>query len=295
MGFATHDLLAAVAGYPPADAKIEVLELEEQGGGPAATAAVAIARLGGRVALLAAVGDDDRGERILAELAREGVDVGRCARTPGGRSPLSLVVVDRQAGTRNVFRYSGTVSLDPKLIDAALVKGARVVLLDSHMPEAALRAARLARRSRVPVVLDPGTPKAGLGALLELADYPVPPLATAIWASGENDPERAAATLLRGPAKAVVATMGASGYVVVTEEGTWRAMAFPVETVDTTGAGDAFHGAFAFALAQGRPVREAARFAAAVAALKCRKPGGRAGLPTLAEVDELLAKREPRP
>ena len=290
VGLANEDVLMAVEGYPPADAKVEVLDLAEQGGGPAATAAVAVARLGGRVALLAAVGDDWRGERILAELEGEGVDVSRCPRLVGASSPLSLVVVDRSAGTRNVFRHPGTATLRPEHVDRDLVLAARVVLVDAHMPEAALAAAGLARGAGSIVLLDVGEPKAEMERLVATADYPVPPLSTAIRMTGETEPERAAAALLHPAARAVIVTMGSAGHVVATREGTWREPAFPVRVVDTTGAGDAFHGGFAFALAQGRPVRDAARFAAAVAALKCRKPGGRAGLPTLPEVKRLLAR-----
>ncbi len=292
LGFANDDLLVAVAGYPPPDAKVEALELEEQGGGPAATAAVAVARLGGRVALLSTVGDDQRGERILADLAREGVDVSHCHRLPGACSSVSLVIVDRSAGTRNVFRYLGDRQFELEELDPNLVRGSRVLLVDPHLPNSALAATRIARKAGVPVVLDPGEPKPGLEELLAVADYLVPPVRTALWVTGETDSERAAELLLRrNGARAVVVTMGARGYAVATEEGSWREDAFPVEVVDTTGAGDAFHGGFAFALAQGQSVREAARFAAAVAALKCRKPGGRAGLPTLPEVERLLVQR----
>lgn len=289
VGFANQDLLGAVSGYPPADVKIDLLALEEQGGGPAATAAVAIARLGGKVALLAAVGDDDRGRQILADLAREGVDISRCPQLPGALSPLSLVVVDRSAATRTIFRYLGTSALAREHVVPSLVSGAGVLLMDAHMPDAALEAAGLARRAGVPVVLDAGEPKARLEELLGSADYLVPPAATALAVTGESDPERAAVALLRAPARGVVLTMGAAGHLVATEKGLWREPAFQVRVVDTTGAGDAFHGGFALALAQGEKVREAARFGAAVAALKCRQPGGRAGLPTLPEVRELLA------
>jgi len=289
VGFANQDLLAGVAGYPPPDTKIDVLDLVEQGGGPAATAAVAVARLGGRAALLAAVGDDERGEVILADLAREGVDVSGCPRCRGASSPLSMVVVDRSAATRTIFRYLGTSSLQPEDVDSSQVGYARVLLMDAHMPEAALEAARVAREAGVPVVLDAGEPKARLEELLAASDYVVPPLSTAQWITGESDPESAAVALLGDTVRAVVLTMGAAGHVVATREGVWRESAFRVEVVDTTGAGDAFHGAFALAIAWERPVRDAARFAAAVAALKCRKPGGRAGLPGLAEVEALLS------
>ncbi len=288
LGFANHDLLLVVDGYPPADSKRDALDLLEQGGGPAATAAVAVARLGGRVALLTTVADDQRGERILSDLAREGVDVSYCSRAPGAISALSLIVVDASAGTRTIFRYRGSLRPELERLDPKLVKGARVLLVDGHLPESALQAARIAREAGLPVVLDPGEPKPALEELLGLADYPISPLHTALWATGESDPEQAALGLLRRGAKAAIVTQGASGYLLATEEGVRQEPAFQVKVVDTTGAGDAFHGGFAFALARGRSVEEAARFAAAVAALKCRKLGGRAGLPTLAEVEALL-------
>jgi sulfofructose kinase len=292
VGFATHDLLAAVSSYPPADAKTEVMDLDDQGGGPAATAAVAIARLGGRVAMVAAVGDDRRGEAILAELGREGVDVSACIRVPGAKSPLSIVIVDRSAGTRSAFSHRGSATLMPEQVPADLVARARVVLVDAMMPGAALEAARLAQEAAVPVVLDAGTMKPGVKTLLASVDYAIPPLATAVQMTGESDPGMAALSLLRKGMVAVVVTMGPDGYALASwNDGVLREGSFQVKVVDSTGAGDAFHGGFAFALARDFDVPEAARFASAVAALKCRKPGGRAGLPGLAEVQTLLSGR----
>jgi sugar/nucleoside kinase (ribokinase family) len=289
---ATHDLVAAVDGFAPPDSKVRVDDLLEQGGGPAATAAVAIARLGGRVALVSAVGADHRGEQILAELAAEGVDVSGCVRPAGSRSPVSMVTVERVTGSRNIHNYTGTASLAPSDVDPEVVAAAGLLLVDANLPEAAAAACRAARRAGVPVVLDAGEPKAGVEDLVALADYPVPPIGAARWLTGESEPERAALALLRGPARAVVVTMGTDGYVVASAEGVWREPAFRVEVVDTTGAGDAFHGGFAFSLARGTPAREAARFGAAVAALKCRRPGGRTGLPSLAEVEALLGRTD---
>ncbi len=289
VGFANQDLLLEVDGYPPQDSKIDVRRLMEQGGGPAATAAVAIARLGGRVALVSALGADRLGEQMLTDLAAEGVDTSYCPPLPGVQSALSVVVVDRAAGTRNIFTYRGTAELGPERVDPAAVRRARVLLLDANLPQASLAAARLAHEAGIPVLLDSGVPRPGLETLFAMADYPMPPQITARWATGEEDPERAARAMLRGRAKAVVVTMGADGYVVATPEGVWREPAFKVEVVDSTGAGDAFHGGFAYAFAKGASVREAARFGAAVAALKCRRLGGRTGLPRLPEVEALLA------
>ncbi len=288
VGYACHDIVASVDVFPRIDTKAEVRGILEQGGGPAATAAVTIARLGGKAALLSAVGDDERGGRILRELEAEGVDISACVRCDGATSPLSLVIADRAAGTRTILYAGGTMILRASDLDPRLITGARVMLVDTDLLEATPGACRLARRVGVPVVLDAGEPKPTVHELLPLADYVVPPLATARWLTGVEEPEGAARALLKGRAKAVVVTMGAEGYVVATLEGVRRGPAFKVDTVDTTGAGDAFHGAFALALAWGRPVPDAARFAAAVAALKCRAPGGRTGLPTLAEVEALL-------
>ncbi len=287
VGIAVQDVLLSVEGYPPADAKVRVSGVVEQGGGLAATAAVAVARLGGRAALVAAVGDDPRGAQMLEELAREGVDVSACRRCVGAVSPFSTVVVDRFSGTRTIFFCPGSTALPPDAVEPSLVRGARVLLVDALRVEAAERAALVAREAGIPVVFDAGEPGPE-PRLMALADYPIPPLWAAREVSGEGDPERAALALLRAPAKGVIVTMGPAGYVVATSEGLWREAAFEVETVDTTGAGDAFHGAFALGLAWGYPVRRAARLGAAVAALKCRKPGGRMGLPGFAEVRALV-------
>ncbi len=290
VGFATHDIVASVEGFPRLDTKSEVRGLLEQGGGPAATASVTVARLGGKVALLSAVGDDERGSRILRELEAEGVDVSACARHPGETSPLSLVIVDRLGGTRTIFYSTGTMKLLRSDLNPEWIAGTKVVLADTDLPEATPDVCKIARAAGVPVVLDAGEPKSAVHELLPLADYVIPPLDTARWLTGVEDPEEAAGALLTSHVRAVVVTMGADGYVVAMPEGVWREPAFEVQVADTTGAGDAYHGAFALALAWGQPAREAARFAAAVAALKCRAPGGRTGLPTLAEVESFLRR-----
>jgi sulfofructose kinase len=259
----------------------------------AANAAATIARLGGQVELWSRTGADSAGQRIHAFLEADGVDT-RFVRTyEGARSSTSAVIVD-QGGERLIIgERDRAMSMDSSWLPLEHIAGAAAVLSDFRWVEATRDAFREARTRGVPTLLDADL--GGGGALLAeflcLADYAIfsgPALDE--FAPGMDERAQLESVLAVGVRHAGV-TRGADGYTWLSKSGsTGHQPGFAAEVVDTTGAGDAFHGAFAWALADGRPAGECARIAAAVAALKCRKLGARAGLPTRAELDEFLAE-----
>lgn len=287
VGHAAIDRIYRIDRFPDRPTKIRALEHLEAGGGMAANAAAAIARLGGQVELWSRVGDDDNGVKIRRSLAAAGIDTRYVQSFEESRSSTSVILVDGSGermivGSRDVNMPSGTAWLPLERIEEA---GA--VLADLRWLEATRVAFAAARRAGVPTVLDADLGgREALGEILASTDYAV----FSEQALEELAPELALEDRLRrvaalGPRHAGV-TLGARGYVWLEGNAFERHPAFEVDVVDTTGAGDAFHGAFTQGLAEGRGVRDIVRRASAAAALKCTRLGGRAGLPT---VDELAA------
>lgn len=291
LGHAALDHIYRIEVFPPAPVKLRALAALEAGGGMAATAAVAAARLGARVAFWGRVGDDRAGETIRAGLADEGVDVAGLRRIPGAVSSTSAIIVDR-AGERLIVNYRGEgLDADPTALPLAKVARADAVLADLRWPEGALALFRAARAAGVPTVLDiDADPGPQLGALLRLTDHAVfstPGLGE--FAPRAEVSEALAAARLAG-ARIAGVTRGTDGFLWLDADGALRRQpGFAIRAIDTTGAGDAFHGAYALAIAERQPIDATARFAAAVAALKCTRPGGRAGLPKRADVEAFLA------
>lgn len=294
LGMAVWDRILPVPDIPSAPIKVYASDLIETGGGPAATAACAVARLDGAARLVARVGEDRDGAAIAAELARFGVDTTWLRRLPGARSATSSVAVD-QAGERLILVFPGRgLQVAPDWVDwDAALAGIGCVLVDMGWPAAAAECLRQAAARRIPGVLDADlNPNPGAAALVELADHVVfsePGLA--LLAEEESDTATALAKIVArrgGYRGSVGVTLGARGYVWVDGAGTHRSPGFAVTAVDTLGAGDVFHGAFALAVAEGAGLPAAARFANAAAALKCTRPGGRLGIPDRAELRSLL-------
>lgn len=288
LGIATLDYVYSVEAMPTRGEKYRSRDLAVVGGGCAGNASVAIARLGGRCWLATRLADDLAGDEIVADLRREGVETDFALRAAGLRSPVSAILVDAQ-GERMVISYS-----DPKMPEATgwlpteLPEGTGAVLADTRWGEGALAALRLARDAGVPGVLDadrrPPHPD-----LVATASYVAFSQQALRELSGEEDPRLGLAKIAPAQATWLAVTLGKEGVLFIDDGAIVHVPAFAVETVDTLGAGDVWHGAFALALAEGMGPRAAIRFASAAAALKCTRFGGRAGAPGRQEVDAFLS------
>ena len=290
IGHAALDRIYRIEGFPAQPTKVRALEYIEIGGGMAANAAVAIARLGGKAELWSRVGDDSAGATIRAGLRAERVDIRYVQSFEGARSSTSAIIVDDKGerlivGQRDAGMPSGT-----SWLPLERVKEADAVLGDLRWLEGVRGAFARARKVQVPTVLDADLgAREALGGLLKLTDYAIfaaPSLRE--FAAGSSDEQRLAHILSFGPRHAGV-TLGGGGYLWREAGGGGHVPAFPVSVTDTTGAGDAFHGAFALMLAEGMPMADCVRNAVGVAALKCTRLGSRAGLPSRAELQGFLA------
>ena len=288
LGFSSLDTVGLVPHLPRLDEGAPLLGLTRQGGGPVAQALVTLARLGVKVGFIGRVGDDDAGETMRRDLAAEGVDTSRLQVEPGATSPQCIILVDQPTGKRSICCSGGTVSPIPSTIDGAYASSGRFLHLDGHSPEAARAAATAARAAGVTVCLDAGGPEAHLRELVPLTDVLIAAERFARALAPDGTVERGAADLLTMGPRIVVVTCGERGAYTRTAEREVVTPALAVPVVDTTGAGDVFHGGFLYGLLQGWELARTAEFAAATAALKCTQLGGRAGIPRRSEVEAFL-------
>jgi sulfofructose kinase len=292
-GIAVQDILMRVEAFPAPGTKAVATDFVITGGGCAANAALAVARLGGRAAFagpLGAVGDAVS-ERILADLAAEGVDCSGAVRVAAATAPVSLILIDA-AGEKSIATRRSWGLSDGRPADAAaLVADADAVLVDNRFAEFALEVCEAAHRRDIPLVIDLDQATKPDDPLLKLGTHLIASSEGLQGTTGTGDFAASLRTLAAHNAGFVAATDGANG-VYWLERGELRHMpAFVVTAIDTLGAGDIFHAGFSLALAEGRTLTEALRFASAAAALKCTRFGGAASAPMRAEVDAFLAQR----
>ncbi|WP_310498443.1 PfkB family carbohydrate kinase [Sandarakinorhabdus sp.] len=289
IGHAALDRIYRISAFPPHPTKVRALEHIEVGGGMAANASVAMARLGGKVELWSRVGDDSAGQIIRAGLKAEKVDVRYVQQFEDARSSTSAIIVDDRGERLIVNNRDTGMPSSTGWLPLERIKGCGAVLGDIRWLEGLRTTFTHARSAKVPTVLD-----ADLGArevlpeLLALTDYAIfsqPALGE--FPGGTDERSRLQAIAALGVKHAGV-TRGERGYLWL-EGGAFHEIAAPVvEVIDTTGAGDAFHGAFALMLSEGCPSEVCARAGAFAAAEKCTRLGGRAGLPTRKRLEALM-------
>lgn len=291
VGITVRDIIFPVEALPYGPGKTQVPERHEVGGGPAANASVTVTRLGGLGRFVGPVGDDTLGQQLKVELERSGVDTSRIRVVPGCRSPLSTVVVDG-AGERSIVNHT-----DPRLfeaadvIDTADLEGSDAVLVDVRWAAGASAALDWAASRGVPGIVDFDIGAGESQPLLDRASHLVFSANAARVVGGDGDLERALRNVTTLTDAWVAATDGANGTMWIEDGEIRRREAYRVDVVDTTGAGDVYHGAFSLALAEAMTIEAAIDFASAGAALSCMRFGGRTGIPTRNELEKFLEER----
>ncbi len=292
IGQCCWDFLAMVDSYPPSDSKEEVLKWEEQGGGPVATALVALSRLGMECRFHGVIGDDGVGELVLGSLVNEGIDCQGVVVRPGTTSQRAFIVIEKGNANRTIFWQRPTGEpLSPAELPDDYLDNSRFLLLDGLMADVSLAAARGASRHGIPVMLDAGRRRPGMAELARLCDYVVAGEQFAFDLGWDGKDESFASVASSIGAPVVTVTCGVRGSLTWTGRGVIRQPAFPVPVVDTTGAGDVFHGGYVYGLLQGWELPSVLMFASAMAALKCARLGGRSGIPGLPQVLNFLRER----
>ena len=294
VGSVNADIIVTVPVLPTPGATVTGGVLERHGGGKGANQAVAAARLGARVGLIAAVGDDPTGAEAIAELAGEGVDVSAIARAGETPTGVALIVVDASGENQIAVASGANQSLDATMVVDALdrvdLAPDGVCLLGFEVRDEAIEiAAEWASARGRRVIVDPAPARPVSAALIAQGPILKPNAGESQQLSGERTAHAAAVALLRLTGSPVVVTMGERGVVLADGRSVETMPAFEASAVDTTGAGDTFSGALAVGLSESRPLVQAVRAAQAAAAISTRAVGARTGMPTRAELDAFLA------
>lgn len=303
LGQCSLDNLFIVDSFPEVDTKKEVIEWTTAGGGPVATALASLSRLGIDCSFYGIAGDDEAGQKIADSLKAEKVDISGLITRPGAYSQVAFISIEKSSGKRTIFwKRPSAEPLSPQELPDDFLDNMDFLLVDGLMAEASIHAAKTAKEKGVPVMLDAGKVREGMIELAHLCDYVVASEEFArefIYPEDKKfsgglerrallDDDGVATKLKSFGAKAVTITLGNKGSISVSGNTVFQTPAFTVDVVDTTGAGDVFHGGYIYGLLQKWDIQKAVRFASAFAALKCRKLGGRAGIPTLKEVKAFL-------
>ena len=294
IGIPVRDLTFRVEAVPARGSKANASHLAEICGGNALNAAIAIARLGGRVSFAGPMGDagETSSRFILERMEAEAIETTHIVRMPGLTTPVSAITIE-PSGERTLTIYRDPALSKVQLPDAdALLADCRAVLVESRCGALCIDLCAEARRRGIPVIV-------GVDRAMSLQDGLLTAASHLLFASdqvqetaGVTDDGGALKQLAKLTPAFLAATRGPRGTIWLNEAGELEETpAFPVQAVDTLGAGDVFHGAFTLGLAEGAEVREALRFAATAAALKCTRHGGGMAAPQRVEVEELLRGR----
>lgn len=290
VGITVLDRIQRVADLPTTGGKYVAKDYFEVGGGPAATAAVAVAKLGHPVDFIGRVGQDGVADTMLTELASYGVGIDKAVHINGASSAFSAVLVDDE-GERMIINYQDpSLSRDPKPLESVDFSQYQTVLTDVRWPEGAKFALEQAKRYSIPSVLDADVAPDPIDELVKLADHVAFSEPGLEKFTGSNDPIEGLKLAQKQTDGKVYVTVGSKGCYWLENGEVCHEPVIKVDVVDTTGAGDVFHGALAVAVAESKQSRESIVFSNTVAALKCTKRGGREGIPTRTEVDQKLQK-----
>lgn len=292
MGLNAVDWILHVPRYPRRNEKVRIRHFRRLGGGQVATSVALCARYGLKARYVGRVGDDEIGEFSLQDMRREPMDTELVEVVSNASSQYAIIVVDDE-GRRTIF-WDRDEKLEYRASDIRrewIVTG-KVLHLDGHDEEAAIRCAKFAREAGMKVCLDIDKVQARTDELLALTDFAIPSEHCALEFTGTSDWRQA----LRGIGEAcpgfAAITRDRDGCAALWEGRIFEIPSFPVAAVDSTGAGDVFHGAFIYALLQGWSVGACLRFANAAGALSCTRPGARGGIPDRRDVEILMESRK---
>ena len=290
VGTAAYDLIFSVDHHLQPDEKRAASDLVRCGGGPAANAATTVCRLNHSAAFAGYLGSDPFGDENLRELTAAGVHTDLVVRGPRP-TPVSAVLVKPDGRRSLVYFRDSAGNLAPDSIDFSWVRP-KAILFDGHEPLISVPLADIARKQGLPIILDAGSVQQGTIELADRCDHLVCAEKFAIDYTGVENEEEALDRLV-GLAPTVIVTLGERGLIWARGQERGRQLAYAVHVVDTTGAGDVFHGAYAAALIESRGWLDTLRYASAAAALCCTKMGARLGIPSKREVEAFLSGAPP--
>jgi sulfofructose kinase len=293
VGINATDTIIRLPYFPKVDSKVEVISSEMMPGGQVASAMVACRRWGLRARYVGKIGEDAAAQLQIDEMEREGVDA-RWIVAEGRESQSSYILVDETTGERTVlWKRDPSIALYPGDLKREWIWDAGILLIDGHDTDAAATAARWAKQEELEVVGDFDNRYPGVEAVLENTSFPITSKDFPERLTGEKDLLKSL-PIIQGRFKChlIAATLGSAGVIAWDGARFLLCPGFRVDAVDTTGAGDIFHGAFVYGLARKNAIEEILEFACAAAALNCMAPGARGNIASLEEIENLRRKGE---
>ena len=296
IGLNATDTMILVPRFPAYAGKEPFLGEWPSPGGQVASAMVACAQLGLRTKYIGTVGDDWRGEMQMESLRGSGINLDHVQIRRGVANQSAYIVIDQSTGERTVFwRRPEELTLTPEEIEPEMITCAKLLHIDGHDTPAVEKAARIARANGIPVTVDVDTIYHGFDRVLASVDYLVTSSEFPVRWTNRTDPFDALEAIQKEYGMRVAAmTLGAQGCLARFEGRFHYSPAFVVNCLDTTGAGDLFHGAFCYAVLKGMSLPDTLEFSNAMAAMNCTEYGARGKVGTLAEVASLIQKGERR-
>jgi sugar/nucleoside kinase (ribokinase family) len=294
LGAVTVDFVGTVAAWPDRGVKTMLDHFAMCDGGLVGTALVAVSRLGGKAVFAGKLGRSEMARRAVDALRQESVDTSFVIETKDAEPIVALILIDRTGGQRNIFwtRQNVQYPRPGEFPDEDWLARTRVLLIDFESGQAGIEAARIARRHKIPVVIDVERDEPHVAEAMRVSSHIIVSEDFAGGYTGRGHVAEMLTALRSDPEQVVIITRGEKGCAGSSSAGDFALPAFKVDVVDTTGCGDTFHGAFALALARGQAVVPAARFASGAAALCATRLGGRAGIPTAAQLERFLSEHE---
>lgn len=298
VGLNATDTVLIVPRFPAYGGKAPFTREFLSVGGQVATAMVTCAKLGLRGKYVGTVGDDERGRIQMESLRASGIDIEHVQQRVNCPNQSAYIVVDESTGERTIFwKRPDCLTISPGQITPDQILGARLLHIDGHDTPAVEHAARIARSHRIPVSVDVDTIYAGFDRVLPLVDYLVSSTEFPGRWTGIEDPCAALVEIQRLNGMRVAAmTLGAHGALAYAEGRFYYSPAYVVNCIDTTGAGDVFHGAFCYSVLQQMPIADALDFCNAMAALNCTAAGARGNIAGIGDAHRLMqagvARRE---
>jgi len=289
MGLNSVDFLTVVPEFPAPNSKMKMLQFSKQGGGQVATALVALSRWGVKTKYIGKVGADELGQFSLHSIRQEGVDVSSVTVEPDAINQFATIIVDGSTGDRTILwnRDDRLMYREGELQKEEVCCG-KLLHLDGHDIHVAIRCARWAKEEGIPTVVDLDRVEPLTSELIKEIDFLITSSRFPALYTGISDQKKAFLELQKHTRGFLCATLGHSGAMAWVNGEFFHAEGFKVKAVDTTGAGDVFHGGFIYGLLQNWEVEKMLRFANAVAALKCLDLGGRRGIPPLEKTQPFM-------
>jgi sulfofructose kinase len=296
VGLNATDTLLVLPRFPAYAGKVPFEDEILSPGGQVASALVACAKLGLRTKYIGTVGDDRRGDIQMESLLASGINLDHVQRRRDCPNQSAYILIDRTTGERTVlWRRPDCLRLAPAEITPDQITCSRLLHVDAHDTPAIEHAARIARQAGIPVTVDVDTIYHGFDRVLPFVDYLIASSEFPVNWTNERDPFRALEMMQQEYGMRVAGmTLGAHGALALEGDRFFYSPAFVVNCIDTTGAGDVFHGAFCYAVLEKMPLGDALDFCNAMAALNCTALGARGGISALEDVRAMLRRAERR-